>query len=126
MAAGPQTEENLWKALEWAGLSELAHSLPHKLDTLLSPDGQNFSSGERQRLALARMYLENKPVVILDEALKNLDNLTSKTLLERIMEFCKGRTLFMVSHNEQHPAYMDYVLTMDHGSARLRSNQKPE
>lgn len=125
LAAGPQPEEALWKALEWAGLSDIALALPDRLDTLLSPEGQNFSSGERQRLALARIYLENKPVVILDESLKNLDNLTSNALLERIMDFCKGRTLIMVSHNEQHPVYMDYVLRMDHGSATLRENRKP-
>ncbi|MGN0349669.1 MAG: thiol reductant ABC exporter subunit CydC [Roseburia sp.] len=126
LAAGVQSEDTLWEALEWAGLSDLALALPKKLDTLLSPNGQNFSSGERQRLALARMYLENKPIVILDEALKNLDNLTANTLLSRIMDFCKGRTLIMVSHNEQHPAYMDSILRMDHGCATLTYNQKSE
>ena len=124
LAAGPQSEEKIWEALEWAQLSETALSLPNKLDTLLSPDGQNFSSGERQRLALARMYLENKPVVILDEALKNLDTLTSSVLLERIKGFCKDRTLIIVSHNQQHPAHMDGVLYLENGSARLVSNPK--
>ncbi|MBQ9991750.1 MAG: thiol reductant ABC exporter subunit CydC [Lachnospiraceae bacterium] len=119
LASGPQTEEKLWEALEWAQLSTRARALPEKLDTLLSPEGQNFSSGERQRLALARMYLENKPVVILDESLKNLDNTTSRLLLEKILEFCKDRTLLMISHDQSHPAYMDYLLAMDGGCAVL-------
>ena len=122
LAAGSQPEEKMWEALEWAGLLETASSLPEKLDTLLSPDGQNFSSGERQRLALARMYLENKPVVILDESLKNLDNITSHALLTRILEFCKERTLIMISHNQKHPACMEYILTMNKGRASIRKN----
>ena len=122
LAAGPKSEEELWAALQWAGLFEMASALPQKLDTLLSPQGQNFSSGERQRLALARMYLENKPVVILDEALKNLDNLTANLLLERILSFCKDRTLLMISHDQQHPAQMDYLLHMEHGHAHIEPN----
>lgn len=122
LAAGPQPEEKLWEALKWAELSDRALALPEKLDTLLSPEGQNFSSGERQRLALARMYLENKPVIILDESLKNLDNTTSHLLMERILEFCKNRTLLMISHDQRHPAYMDYILTMDKGTALLQKN----
>lgn len=122
LAAGPKSEEELWAALEWAELSEMASALPQKLDTLLSPQGQNFSSGERQRLALARMYLENKPVVILDEALKNLDNLTASTLLEKIITFCKGRTLLMISHDRHHPVHMDYLLSMEQGCACLEPN----
>ncbi len=123
LAAGPKSEEELWAALQWAGLFEMASALPQKLDTLLSPQGQNFSSGERQRLALARMYLENKPVVILDEALKNLDNLTANLLLERILSFCKDRTLLMISHDQQHPAQMDYLLHMEHGHAHIEPNR---
>lgn len=119
LASGCQPEEKLWEALQWAGLSDAASALPQQLDTLLSPDGQNFSSGERQRLALARMYLENKPVVILDEALKNLDNETAQILLSRIIDFCKARTLLMISHSQKHPAYMDYVITMEKGYANI-------
>ena len=55
LAGGKKSEEDLWAALEWADLGELARSLPNGLDSLLSPNAQNFSAGERQRLALARM-----------------------------------------------------------------------
>lgn len=124
LAAGPQTEEKLWTALDWACLSQRVSTLTNGLDTILSPEGQNFSSGERQRLALARMYLEDKPVIILDESLKNLDNTTSHLLMERILTFCKERTLIMISHDQRHPAYMDYILTMEEGRATLIQNEK--
>lgn len=102
-------------ALEWADLGGLARSLPNGLDSLLSPNAQNFSAGERQRLALARMKLEDKPIIILDEALKNLDNITSHRLLDRILEFSRGRTLLLITHDLRHPAQMDAVLAMEQG-----------
>lgn len=116
LAGGKKAEEDLWAALEWADLGELARSLPNGLDTLLSPNAQNFSAGERQRLALARMKLEDKPIIILDEALKNLDNITSHRLLDRILEFSQGRTLLLITHDLRHPAQMDDVLAMEQGS----------
>lgn len=120
LAAGPQSDEKLWEALEWADLKQRVSSFSSKLDTFLSPDGQNFSSGERQRLALARMYLENKPIVILDESLKNLDNITGHLLLERLLNYCKDKTLIMISHDQNHPSYMDQIIMMDQGTAILK------
>lgn len=115
LAGGKKTEEELWAALDWADLGEVARNLSRGLDTLLSPNAQNFSAGERQRLALARMKLEDKPLVILDEALKNLDNITSHRLLNRILEFTTGRTLLFITHDLRHPAQMDAVLAMEGG-----------
>ncbi len=109
------TDDALWAALEWADLAQMVKSLPQGLDTLLSPNAQNFSAGERQRLALARMKLEDKPIVILDEALKNLDNITSRALLEKILEFCQERSLLFITHDLRHPAQMDAVLRMEGG-----------
>lgn len=120
LAGGKKTEEELWAALDWADLGEVARNLSRGLDTLLSPNAQNFSAGERQRLALARMKLEDKPLVILDEALKNLDNITSHRLLNRILEFTTGRTLLFITHDLRHPAQMDAVLAMEGG--RVVSN----
>ena len=101
--------------MEWADLAPLVRDLPLGLDTLLSPNAQNFSAGERQRLALARMKLEDKPIVILDEALKNLDNITAHQLLEKILEFCQERSLLFITHDLRHPAQMDKVLKMELG-----------
>ena len=109
------TDEVLWAALEWADLAPMVQALPQGLDTLLSPNAQNFSAGERQRLALARMKLEDKPIVILDEALKNLDNITAHQLLEKILEFCQERSLLFITHDLRHPAQMDKVLKMELG-----------
>lgn len=109
------TDEVLWAALKWADLAQMVQALPQGLDTLLSPNAQNFSAGERQRLALARMKLEDKPIVILDEALKNLDNITAHQLLEKILEFCQERSLLFITHDLRHPAQMDRVLEMEQG-----------
>lgn len=109
------TDDDLWSALEWADLAQMVRDLPLGLDTLLSPNAQNFSAGERQRLALARMKLEDKPIVILDEALKNLDNITAHQLLEKILEFCQERSLLFITHDLRHPAQMDKVLEMELG-----------
>jgi ABC-type transport system involved in cytochrome bd biosynthesis fused ATPase/permease subunit len=107
--------ERVAKCLEIAQALPFAAALPQGLDTLLSPNAQNFSAGERQRLALARMKLEDKPIVILDEALKNLDNITAHQLLEKILEFCQDRSLLFITHDLRHPAQMDKVLEMELG-----------
>ena len=101
-------------------MADVARELPQGLDTLLSPNAQNFSAGERQRLALARMKLEDKPIIILDEALKNLDNITSRRLLNRILDFSQGRTLLFITHDLKHPEQMDRVVKMEGG--RIISN----
>lgn len=118
MSEAPSSEnidEKLWAALEWADLADVARELPQGLDTLLSPNAQNFSTGERQRLALARMKLEDKPIIILDEALKNLDNITSHRLLDRILDFSQERTLLFITHDLKHPEQMDRVIKMEEG-----------
>ena len=66
------------------------------------------------------MKLEDKPIIILDEALKNLDNITSRRLLNRILDFSQGRTLLFITHDLKHPEQMDRVVKMEGG--RIISN----
>ena len=66
------------KALEQARLTELVRQLPKGLDTYLGEQGLKLSGGERQRVAMARTFLKDAPILILDEATANLDPITGE------------------------------------------------
>jgi ATP-binding cassette subfamily C protein CydD len=90
--------EELEQAISLAHLNELIAVLPQGIDTVLGEGGAKLSSGEAQRLALARAFLKNAPIVILDEPTAHLDASLEKVLEESIVHLCAGRTVLMIAH----------------------------
>ncbi len=88
----------LEQAISLAHLNELIAALPQGVDTVLGEGGAKLSSGEAQRLALARAFLKNAPIVILDEPTAHLDASLEKVLEESIVHLCAGRTVLMIAH----------------------------
>ena len=89
-------------ALERSGFSPLLAQLPNGLETLIGERGIGLSGGQAQRLALARVYLSNAPLVLLDEPTASLDHDTEQFVIAALLELAKeGRTLVIASH---HPA----------------------
>lgn len=88
----------LEQAISLAHLNELIAVLPQGIDTVLGEGGAKLSSGEAQRLALARAFLKNAPIVILDEPTAHLDASLEKVLEESIVHLCAGRTVLMIAH----------------------------
>ena len=80
------TRQDVESALEQAGLSEFAASLPEGLSTMAGENGRNLSGGEKQRLSLARALLRRNKVLLLDEFTANLDRETAEKIEEKIME----------------------------------------
>jgi ABC-type multidrug transport system fused ATPase/permease subunit len=87
-------------------------SLPEGLDTVLGDRGAGLSAGERQRIALARAFLRDAPLVLLDEPTANLDGETERELLESIRCLCRGRTVVLVAHRPGLWALADRVLPL--------------
>lgn len=102
LAAGPDRaddeipDEALWEALETAGVADAVRRLPAGLDSVLSDHGRSLSGGERQRLALARAALHVSDVLILDEAVSQLDTGTAARVQEALGD--EGRTTIVVAH----------------------------
>ena len=85
--------------LEQVGLRDMVDRLPDGLDTMVDEAGLRFSGGERQRIALARVLLQDAPVVILDEPCVGLDPLTEQALLSTLFKTLADRTVIMITHH---------------------------
>lgn len=108
------------RAAEQAQLAELIAGLPQGLDTPMRETGQRFSGGERQRVALARVLLQNTPVLVLDEPTVGLDPRTERELLSTIFDATAGKTLVWVTHHLAFAEQMDEVIFMEHGRILMR------
>lgn len=114
------TAEEVDEAVRLARLGPLVQSLPAGLKTRMQEAGQRFSGGERQRVALARILLQNTPVVILDEPTVGLDPKTERDLLSTIFSSLHGRTLIWVTHHLVGIEQMDEIVFMDEGEITMR------
>lgn len=92
------TEEQLWAAIEAANLTELIHSLPEGLDTVVGEHGGKLSGGQRQRISIARAIIRNPQVIVFDEATSALDSISEKQIQAAINNLTRDRTTFIVAH----------------------------
>ena len=112
IAGKDYSDEEFIRAMHQAGLEEYCRKNKNVLDVILGEYGVSMSGGERQRLELARLYLKNPQLVLLDEPTANLDSETEQKVLENLQEFCRGRTTFLVSHRKQALEICDRILSM--------------
>jgi len=105
LASPDASREEMLTALERAGFGPLLTQLPDGLDTLIGERGVGLSGGQAQRLALARVYLSNASLVLLDEPTASLDHETEQLVMAALLELAQeGRTLVIATH---HPAVID-------------------
>jgi ATP-binding cassette, subfamily B, bacterial len=119
------TDEEVWAAVDQVGLRELVERSPDGLDTQLHERGQSVSSGERQLLALARAFLAEPRVVVLDEATSNLD-LHSELRVEAALDaLLEGRTAILVAHRLSTAMRADRIIVVDdHGIVESGSHDE--
>jgi thiol reductant ABC exporter CydD subunit len=99
-------------ALEAAGLTVVVRRLPRGADTVLGDGGAGLSAGERQRLALARAFVRDAPLLVLDEPTASLDAETEAEVLEAVRRLTEGRTALVVAHRPALVALADRVVTL--------------
>ena len=90
-------------------------SLPNGYDTEVGELGDTLSGGEKQRIGIARAFLHDSPMLLLDEPTSNLDSLNEGIILKSLKEESKGRTVILVSHRESTMGIADDVYHMDAG-----------
>ena len=109
------TMEEVKAAAKSAKIDEYIESLPDGYDTLLSDDGINISKGQRQLITIARAFLSNAPLLILDEATSNVDSRTEIQIQEAMNELMKGRTSFVIAHRLSTIQNADTILVVRDG-----------
>jgi len=109
LGAAAASEERVWAAVRAAGLESAVLALPDGLDTTLGDRGSGLSVGERQRLALARAFLRDAPLLLLDEPTASLDGRTELEVVESIRALARGRTVVLVAHRPALLAIADRV-----------------
>ena len=102
-------------AVKAAGLENFIGYLPEGLETWVGESGVKVSGGEARRIALARLYLKNAPVLILDEPTEGLDSDTERDVFKALANFAKDKTVVMVTHREAGLGLVDVVYGMDRG-----------
>jgi len=115
LAAPAATDGALHDALDAAGLRSTVAALPHGLDTRLGEGGAGLSGGQSRRLALARLFLRDTPVWLLDEPTDGLDAATARDVLSRLDAEAHGVTLVIATHIRREAMLADRIAVMDHG-----------
>lgn len=116
------TDEEIGRAAQAAQLGPLVASLPRGMNTPMRETGRRFSGGERQRVALARILLQDTPVLILDEPTVGLDPRTERELLATIFRTTQGKSLIWVTHHLVGAERMDEIVFMEHGRVVMRGS----
>lgn len=110
------TDERIVDALHRAGLGELLRHLPEGLSTMVGQRGKRFSGGERQRIAIARAVLRDRPLLILDEATSHLDAEREEGILDAVSAIASNRAVLVVAHRTSALERADRVVMVDQGS----------
>lgn len=119
MANDNAAEEEVWQVLARVGLDKLVASLPEGLHTMVDEAGLRFSGGERHRMALARILLQDTPIVLLDEPTVGLDPLTEQALIDTFFSELADRTVIWITHHLQGVDLMDQVLFVEDGQLEM-------
>lgn len=109
------TDEELIRACKRASIHDFIMSLPQGYDTPVGELGGTLSGGERQRLGLARAFLHDAPLVLLDEPTANLDSLNEGAILKSLHEARSGKTIVLVSHRASTVAAADVCYRIESG-----------
>lgn len=100
---------------------EDVQKLQEKYDTVIGESGFNFSTGQKQRVAIARIFLKNKPLILLDEITASLDKKNEQLILDTLLDDFKDSTCIMVSHNLFNIKYFDRVILIKDGGIEWQS-----
>jgi ATP-binding cassette, subfamily B, bacterial len=110
------TEEEIIEAAKAANAHEFISALPEGYETKLGERGTKISGGERQRIAVARSFLKDAPILILDEPTSQIDSQTESVILDALERLMEGRTTILIAHRLSTIRGVDQILVMDHGA----------
>jgi len=123
LLARPEADEPAMKyALETAQLFDFVDMLPRGLDTWIGEGGRALSGGQARRLCLARAFLQNAPVWVLDEPTEGLDRITGRKMMRAMFHAAKGRTVLLITHQTADLERFDEIVIMNRGRVVARGH----
>ncbi len=118
------TREEIVAAAKAAKVDYFIRTMPQGYDTVLDNDGANLSAGQKQLLTIARIFLCDPPILILDEATSSVDTRTEAEIGKAMKKLMSGRTSFVIAHRLSTIRDADMILFMEHGNIIEQGNHK--
>ncbi|MDD7765143.1 MAG: ABC transporter ATP-binding protein [Fusobacterium gastrosuis] len=118
------SDEEVIKAATLANCMDFINKLPNGLDTVIGENGSELSGGERQRLSIARAFLKDAPILILDEISANLDVDNEKKIQESLNKLIKDKTVIIISHRLKSIENVDKIIVIENGYVESQGNHK--
>ncbi|HHW09418.1 MAG TPA: ABC transporter ATP-binding protein [Firmicutes bacterium] len=109
------TEEEMIEAAKRANIHDFVQSLPDGYDSYVGEHGIKLSGGQKQRISIARVFLKNPPILILDEATSSLDNVTERQIQAALDELAVGRTTIIIAHRLSTISNADRIVVLEEG-----------
>ena len=115
LAKPSATDEKIWQALEAVQLADWVRTLPKGLRTIVGQGGMGLSGGQRQRLGMARLYVRDAEILLLDEPLEGLDQVTRHLVQDQLSTLFQGKTVLYITHHIEQLHEMDRILFLEQG-----------
>lgn len=113
--ADATSDEEIRHAIELADFAKDIDALPYGLDTIVGEYGVTLSGGQKQRLAIARAFLKNSDILILDDSLSAVDGTTEANIIKSLKEYRKNKTNIIVAHRLSAVMAADHIIVLDDG-----------
>ena len=115
LARPSATDDEIWQALEAVQLADWVRTLPKGLRTMVGQGGMGLSGGQQQRLGMARLYLRDAEILLLDEPLEGLDQVTRHLVQDQLRTLFQGKTVLYITHHIEQLHEMDRILFLEQG-----------
>lgn len=116
LGRGDATDGEVFEAARLANVDEFAEKLPEKWNTLIGENGCELSGGERQRISIARAFLKNAPIILLDEATASLDVENETLIQESLSRLIENKTVLIIAHRMRTVAGADKIVVLSDGT----------
>ena len=118
------TDDEIIEAAKRANIHNFIINLPEGYDTFIGERGVKLSGGQKQRLSIARVFLKNPPILILDEATSSIDTRTEAIVQRGMDALMEGRTVFVIAHRLSTVKNSDVIIVLDHGRIIEKGNHE--